>query len=190
MSTNRSVGRLTATQDKNRIADTHKKDRSGLCSFTFADGRQCRTPRKTGHSRLCFFHAQKEAIALAAKQTGEDVAYFLSGRYLSACDLTAALGRLFSSAVKGEIKPKTATALAYLGQTLNHSIQLAQDEYINAFGTETWRKDVRSSVSANHALHAPTPQSPPAPATSSASATCPATTQGPDPAPPAFSASD
>jgi hypothetical protein len=56
MSTNRSVGRSTATQEKvrstatqenDRSAVTSKKDRSGLCAFTFADGRQCRTPRRS-----------------------------------------------------------------------------------------------------------------------------------------------
>ena len=56
MSTNRSVGRFTATQEKvrsaatqenDRFAVTPKKDRSGLCAFTFADGRQCRTPRRS-----------------------------------------------------------------------------------------------------------------------------------------------
>ena len=58
MSTNRSVVRFTATHKKDRFAATHekdcsaatqengrfaatnKKDRSGLCAFTFADGRQ------------------------------------------------------------------------------------------------------------------------------------------------------
>jgi len=48
MSTNRSVGHSAATQEKGRFVVTHKKDRSGLCSFTFADGlRQCRTPTLT-----------------------------------------------------------------------------------------------------------------------------------------------
>src|SRR5713101_8900619 len=111
MSTNRSVG---------RSAVTHKKDRSRLCAFTFADGRRCRTPRRSGHPHLCFFHARKEALARAAEQAGEDVSYYLSGTYLSACDLTSALGRLFSAVAQGEIQPKPASALAYLGQTLNH----------------------------------------------------------------------
>ena len=68
MSTSNSVGRLTAAL---------KKDRSGLCAFNFADGRQCRTPRRSGHPHLCYFHAQKEAEALAAKQAGEDISSFL-----------------------------------------------------------------------------------------------------------------
>ncbi len=62
MSTNRSVGRFSATP---------KKNRSRLCSFTFADGRHCRTPRRSGHPHLCAFHAQREAEALAAKQVLE-----------------------------------------------------------------------------------------------------------------------
>ena len=109
MSTNHSVGRFTATQENDRSAATHKsdrspvtqkvdrsaatpkKDRSGLCAFTFADGRQCRTPRRSGHSHLCAFHAQKEAQSQAAKQAGEDISSFFFGNYLSACDLSAAL---------------------------------------------------------------------------------------------------
>jgi hypothetical protein len=71
MSTNRSVGRATATQGNVRSAVKPKKDRStNLCAFTFADGRQCRTPRCSGHLHLCYFHAQKEAERLAAKQVG------------------------------------------------------------------------------------------------------------------------
>jgi len=65
MSTNRSVGCPAAAHEKGRSAVTYKKDRSGLCSFTFADGRQCRTPRRAGHSHLCFFHARKEAQSLS-----------------------------------------------------------------------------------------------------------------------------
>ncbi len=68
MSTNRSVGRSAAAQENHHCAVTHKKDLSGLCAFTFADGRQCRTPRRFGHPHVCYFHAQKEAEALAAKQ--------------------------------------------------------------------------------------------------------------------------
>src|SRR5882762_6201099 len=103
MSTNRSVGRLTATQEKGRstatriddrsastqekdrsaakpkvgrFTATRVKDRSGLCAFTFADGRQCRTPRCSGHLHLCYFHAQKEAASLASQQVGEDISRF------------------------------------------------------------------------------------------------------------------
>ena len=129
MSMNRSVGRLTATQEKVRSTATSKKDRSGLCAFTFADGRQCRTPRRSGHPHLCYFHAQREAESLAAKQAAEDISSFFYGNYLCACDFSSALGRVFSSVASGYIKPKTAVSLALLGHTLNQSIKIAQDEY-------------------------------------------------------------
>ena len=130
MSTNHSIGCSTAAQEKVRSAASHKanrsavkpkvgrltatnkKDRSGLCAFTFADGRQCRTPRCSGHQHLCYFHAQKEAESLAAKQAGKDISTFFSMHQVSACDLSAALGRVFSAVAKGHIKPKAATALA------------------------------------------------------------------------------
>jgi hypothetical protein len=85
MSTKRSVGRITATQEDDRFtvtqendrsAATSKKDRSALCAFTFADGRQCRTPRRSGHPHFCYFRAQKEAKRLAAKQAGEAISSF------------------------------------------------------------------------------------------------------------------
>jgi hypothetical protein len=66
-----------------------------LCTFTFADGRQCRSPHSSRHLHLCTFHARKEAQAQAADNLSHDVSYFFSGEYLSACDLSIALGRLF-----------------------------------------------------------------------------------------------
>ena len=102
-------------------------------------------PRQSGHPYLCTFHARKEAQALAASNVGEEIAGFLSGAYVSACDLSSALGRLFAAVAQGHIKPKTASNLAYLGQTLAQVLHLAQDEYINAFGTNHWRSTVRSS---------------------------------------------
>lgn len=145
MSTKRSVGRSTHTRENDSSVRTTKQDRSGLCSFTFADGRQCRTPRLSRASHLCHFHAQKEAQARVAAQTGEAISSFVTDDYLSACDLTSALSRVFYGVARGQIKRKTATTLAYLGQTLLQSIPLAQHEYINAFGTPSWRQQVASS---------------------------------------------
>ncbi len=126
------------------------KDRVSLCSFTFSDGRRCRTPRVAKHPRFCFYHAQKEARARTAKKLGKDLAYFFSGDYLSACDLSTALARLIPAVVRGDVKPKTAHTVAYLAQTLMQAIHISEQEYINAFGTDGWRKSVRNSVNSNY----------------------------------------
>jgi len=159
----RSVDRSAVTPENHRSAVTHENHRSSLCSFTFADGRQCRTPRRDGHSHLCAFHARKEAQALAGEQAGEDIAYHLSGSYVSACDLSSALGRLFSAVAQGQVKPKTASTLAYLGQTLVQTLHLAQHEYINAFGSDSWRETVRYNFDLSADYQSPTPQPAPTP---------------------------
>ena len=121
------------------------KDRTNLCAFPFADGRHCRMPRCEAHPFLCAFHARKEAQAVAGQQATEDIAYHLSGAFLTACDLSAALGRLFAATAQGQVKPKTAATLAYLGNTLVQTMRLAQYEYIHAFSADHWRKAVRDS---------------------------------------------
>jgi hypothetical protein len=126
------------------------KDRVSLCLFTFTDGRRCRTPRTGNHPHLCFYHAQKEARARAAESLAKDLACFFSGDYLSACDLNTALARLIPAVIRGDIKPRLARTVAYMFQTQLQAIHIAQHEYINAFGTDGWRKAVRTSVNANY----------------------------------------
>ena len=97
------------------------KDRSRLCAFTFSDGRQCRTPRRSGHQHLCYYHGKKEAEAFIAKQAAEDLASLFCGNVLCASDFAAALGRVLSAVARGYIKPKTAVSLALLGRTNRQS---------------------------------------------------------------------
>src|SRR5438309_8428 len=89
------------------------KDRVSLCRFTFTDGRCCRTPRTSSHPHFCYDHAQKEARACAAETLGKDLAFFFSGDYLSANDLSTALARLIPAVVQGHVKPRPASTLAY-----------------------------------------------------------------------------
>jgi hypothetical protein len=70
------------------------KDRLSLCMFSFAHGRRCRTPRVRNNPHFCFYHAEKEAKARAIQNLGKDLARYFSGDYLSACDLSTALGCL------------------------------------------------------------------------------------------------
>src|SRR6266850_1311079 len=89
------------------MSTTRSKDRAGLCSFTFANGHRCRSLCSTSHPHLCYYHARKESQARAADQIGRDISYFFSGRYLSACDLSAVLARLFSAVASGELQRAT-----------------------------------------------------------------------------------
>src|SRR5260370_14014341 len=143
------------------------KDRVSLCSFTFSDGRRCRTPRISNHPHFCFYHAEKEARARAAETLGKDLDYFFSGDYLSACDLSTALGRLIPAVIRGDLKPKAAHTVAYLAQTLMQAIHISEHEYTNAFGWDRMRAAIRTSVNCNRdylvppAPHTSAPQSSP-----------------------------
>jgi len=170
-----------------RSAARPAKDRASLCLFTFTDGRRCRTPRTTGHAHFCFYHAHKESQARVAEKLGNDLNFFLSGEYLSANDLAVALGRIIPAVVRGDIKPRTATTVAYLAQTLLQTIQVAQHEYINAFGTPDWREVIHNAVGQNWKYRHPAPPSSPAPApppnSSADASSAPATTSNPSVAP-------
>ena len=142
------------------------KDRVSLCSFTFSDGRRCRTPRAGKHPRFCLYHAQKEARARAAETLGKDLAFFFSGDYLSACDLSTALARLIPAVVRGDVKPKTAHTVAYLVQTLMQAIHISQHEYCEAFDTDDWREAIRNSVRGNYDYRFPPDPKPEQPGSS------------------------
>jgi hypothetical protein len=131
------------------------KDRAPLCLFSYEDGRRCRTPRIASHPHFCFYHAQKESQSQATESLAKDLDYFFSGDYLSACDLSTAMGRLVPAVIRGHIKPRLARTVAYMLQTQLQAIHLAQHEYINAFGTDGWRNAVRTSVDANYGRVSP-----------------------------------
>lgn len=131
------------------MSSLNAKDRASLCRFTFSDGRRCRTFRAPGHPDFCSYHAQKLARDRTAESLGNDLAYFFSGDYLSACDLAAAIGRLLPALARGHVTPRTARTMAYLFQILVQTIRLAQHEYINAFDTDAWRDTIANSVKHN-----------------------------------------
>src|SRR5216684_4525696 len=88
-------------------------DHSSLSSFTFPDGRRCRTPRRAGHPYLCAFHARK-----------------LWWRVFRPASAMAASAPVSSRGQRG-----TCFSPLYLGQTLVQNLHLAQHEYINAYGS-------------------------------------------------------
>ena len=147
------------------MSSNRPKDRSSLCTFSYSDGRKCATPRGN-HLYLCAFHARKESQIRANEELARGISRHLSGDCLSASGLASALSRLFAAVAQGHVKPKDAANLCYLGQTLSHLVPLAQNEFINAFGAESWRKSIRAALansSGNPASPAPPKQLPPPP---------------------------
>jgi hypothetical protein len=112
------------------MSQIRPQDRASLCTFTFADGRRCRTPLSSRHPRLCFDHARKEAQVHPAEHAGRDLSFFFSGDCVSARDLSVAIARLLPDVTHSQIKRKTASAVSCLSRTLVHSIQLAQHERV------------------------------------------------------------
>jgi len=152
---------MSSARSVDRSAVAQENPRASLCRFTFSDGRCCRSPRSGNRSHLCPYHARKEAQSKAADKLSREVSYFLSGDYLTACDLGTALGRLIPAVIRGDVKPRTAHTVAYLAQTLAQTIHLAQHEYINSFGTDGWRRTVRNSVNQNSEYRKPSPPNEP-----------------------------
>jgi hypothetical protein len=165
-------------------APARNTDRSSLCRFTFADGRQCRTPRAPGNPHFCAFHARKLARSQSADDLAREVSFYLSSEYLSANDLTTALARLIPAILRGDISPKIARTLAYHAQILAQLVRIGEHEYISAFGAESWRRALRNSVRHNFALRNPVPSTPPLTPPASVPAPAAAPAAPPDPAPP------
>jgi len=79
------------------MSTNRSKDRSSLCSFTFVDGRHCRTPCRAGHPCLCAFHARRDAQALAGEAAGKDIAYHLRVRGLTLLSQRVPFSNRFST---------------------------------------------------------------------------------------------
>jgi hypothetical protein len=107
---------------------------------------------------------------------------------VSGCNLSAALARVFRAVARGEIKPKTAATLAYVGQTLIQALPIAEHEYSESFSDNSWRSAVRSSVAPHAVTQRPAPppsriSPPPQPALPAQPAPAPASQQTQQPAP-------
>src|SRR6266849_6087060 len=72
----------------------------------------------------------------------------------------------FTFSVGPRCRNKTARTVAYLIQPLLQTIHISEQEYINAFDTDDWRKAIRNSVNGNHDYLFPRPDPQPQPAPS------------------------
>jgi hypothetical protein len=121
------------------------KDRSGLCTFIFDDGRHCNMPHTDGDLRLCYFHEQKEIRRLLSRDAGLKIGRFLAVDIHTACDLNAAFSTLFRAGAEGHIESKMVNSLTRLGQLILQTQALAKDEYLATYDQE-WPDVVERST--------------------------------------------
>jgi hypothetical protein len=118
------------------MSDQSSQDRTGLCIFTFDDGRHCNMPHTGNELRLCYFHEKKELQRLSSRDAGMKVSHYLATNLHTACDLSAAFVMLFRAGVQGHTDPKTLNALTKLGNLVVKTHLLAKDEYLSTYDRE------------------------------------------------------
>ncbi len=77
-------------------------DRTRVCTYTFENSSKCRIPL-TSHPYLCTFHARKDAENRATDDAVRDIAFHLSNRYVSHCDLSAAIAQTITAVAYNHI---------------------------------------------------------------------------------------
>ena len=155
------------------------QDRASLCSFLFADGRQCRMLKKNKSSEFCYFHQQHADLIDDAIEAGQKIASCLSSDFVTNTSLTASLSRLYFSVARGDFDVKTARTLAYLAQIMAKTLPGAKQELSQSIGFKNLDKLVElclAYVNPGFRLAPPQP-SPPHPQSpaSDSSSTEPAT---------------
>jgi hypothetical protein len=110
------------------------QDRASLCSFLFADGRQCRMLKKNKSSEFCYFHQRHADQIDDAIEAGKKIASCLSADFVTNTSLTAPLSRLYFSVARGDFDVKTARTLAYLAQIMAKTLPGAKHELSQSIG--------------------------------------------------------
>ena len=114
------------------------------CQFTFADGRQCKTPPV----QLCAHHAPKQK--LGAKRVSDASALeALCSDLTTATSINRALTQTFLLMAQGRISRKDAVAFGYLSQLLLQSVSGVRAEYVAANGYRQWENKLKSSLASN-----------------------------------------
>ena len=116
------------------MSSKNTQDRASLCSFLFADGRQCRMLKKNKSSEFCYFHQQHADQINDAIEAGKKIASCLSADFVTNTSLTASLSRLYFSVARGDFDVKTARTLAYLAQIMAKTLSGAKHELSQSIG--------------------------------------------------------
>jgi len=140
-------------------------DRASLCTFTFADGRQCRMLWTNQRSRVCYFHQQQADQVDIAIEAGEKIISGLYNDFVCHTSLNASLTRLFMSVALGDYDLKTAQTLGYLAQIIAKSIPQAEQELALSIGLNNMNSTVESCLAHvnEHFRHPPRQPDPPQP---------------------------
>ena len=120
---------------RSRIA----RDESGLCQFSFADGRTCRMLRQPDHPSLCVFHARAERQLLESDCLGSELAASLTGGFMTATDINFVLGKLFKAIAQNRVQPRVAANLAFVAKLLLQSLDKLKTEYRFHYDYEDWK---------------------------------------------------
>jgi hypothetical protein len=123
------------------------------CQFTFADGRQCKTPPV----QLCAHHASNEKHG-AKRVSDASALEALCSDLTTATNINRALAQTFLLMAQGRISRKDAVAFGYLSQLLLQSVSGVRAEYVAANGYRQWENKLKTSLTP-HADDDPGPSS-------------------------------
>jgi len=114
------------------------------CQFTFADGRQCKTPP----AQLCAHHTSKQKGG-AKRISDASALEALCSDLTTTTNINRALAQTFLLMVQGRISRKDAVAFGYLSQLLLQSVSGVRAEYVAANGYRQWENKLKSSLASN-----------------------------------------
>jgi hypothetical protein len=114
------------------------------CQFTFADGRQCKTPPV----QLCAHHAPMQKRG-AKRVSDASALEALCSDLTTTTSINRALAQTFLLMAQGRISRKDAVAFGYLSQLLLQSVSGVRAEYVAANGYRQWESKLKSGLASN-----------------------------------------
>ncbi len=111
------------------------------CQFTFANGRQCKTPPM----QLCVHHAPKQQRG-AKRVSDASALEALCSDLTTTTSINRALAQTFLLMAQGRISRKDAVAFGYLSQLLLQSVSGVRAEYVAANGYRQWENKLKTSL--------------------------------------------
>jgi hypothetical protein len=118
---------------------------TGLCTFSFADGRRCRSLAHTPASLYCLRHHRKLTHLKQTDDTAQKIIEPLANNFIPVSALTSSLVSLYHAVAQGRLSPKQASAMAKIANVLLKSISVSNTEFREVFVEGYWSQLVRDS---------------------------------------------